>query len=139
MSVNSQKLASWLAILSLIFSSVLTISHNHGQSCGCDETGTAHVTATKIAGLENLPSGDCDCDGCETTPEQQDHQHSNEDHDEDTCSICRMVYESGEEFVEFELPVVEQTICNSTLLIVVALVESPTSEYLTRGPPALSA
>ena len=134
MFVNSKNLASWLAIVSLIFSSVLTIAHNHGDSCDCgdDVVAHSHVQVSEIAGLESLPPGDCDCTGCEIPAQQDSPEH---EHDEDTCSICRMVYEHGEQGLEFEFVESQEEVCDSVVLILPAIVAGPVSEYLTRGPP----
>jgi hypothetical protein len=131
--VRSSKLASWTAILSLVFSSVLTLTHNHGQSCDCLDGSHAHSSSPSvIAGLESLPLGDCDCSDCELPQSQNENQ----DHDEDSCSICRMVFEHGQQTIEFELSDNDEELCTVVAFVVDAPCLGAVSEYLTRGPPA---
>lgn len=137
MNVNSSKLASWLAIFSLIFSSVLTLTHNHGQSCDCPAESHAHTSVGTIAGLENLQPGDCECTDCDSLPPQ--HEHEGEEHDKDSCSVCRMVFEHANQTVEFELADTDEAVCDFVVFAISAPALGVVSEYLTRGPPTQSA
>lgn len=132
--LSSSKPAMWLAIFSLIFSSVLTLTHNHGQSCDCPDSSHSHVTVSNIAGLENLQPGDCECTDCEPSA-PHDHQQDN-DHDKDSCSICRMVFEHANQTVEFELADIDEAVCDFVVFVISTPDRGVVSEYLTRGPPA---
>lgn len=131
------KLAPWIAIVSLFVSSVLTSTHHHGSECGCEVIETAthgHPGVSPIAGLENLPLGDCDCTGCDT-PEHQNELPS-DDHDHDSCSVCRMICEHALESAEFSVFESNEPTFDSTYFFFQATKLDLVSRYLTRGPPA---
>lgn len=133
-SFCSSKACSWLAIFSLIFSSALTLTHHHdGSECGC---GSHEHSTTLIAGLEQLPAGDCDCTDCEEPTPSDNSQH---EHDEDSCSICRMVFEHAVQTIEFDVCESIEPSCDIVAILLVAHFQSTESGYLTRGPPAVSA
>ena len=127
---RSSKACSWLAIFSLIFSSALTLTHHHGgDECGC---GSHQHSASVVAGLGSLPTGDCDCTSCEE-PSNSQHEH---EHDEDSCSICRMVFEHAVQTIAFDIIESNEPSCDIVAILFFALIQSTESGYLTRGPPA---
>jgi hypothetical protein len=135
---SSSKLASWLAIFSLVFSSFLTLTHYHaGNDCGCSDH--THAQSAVIAGLETLQQGDCECIDCDAVPQHENQQHENHEHDEDSCSICRMLYEHAVQSVEFSIVEFEEPCCDFVVQVFSAPKLSTVSGYLTRGPPALNA
>ncbi len=125
---RSSRACSWLAIFSLIFSSALTLTHHHGGGqCGC---GTHQHSASAVAGLESLPTGDCDCSSCEEPSNGQ------QEHDEDSCSICRMVFEHAVQIIEFDMIESNELSCDIVAILFVTPIQSTASGYLTRGPPS---
>jgi hypothetical protein len=56
------KLASCLAIFSIVFSAVLSLMHQHHRIDGEACCGVPHQhSQSQIPGLEDIPASDCDC------------------------------------------------------------------------------
>lgn len=127
--LQSPQFTSCLAIFSLVMSSFLTLTHHHEDSCGCCPT----LSTASIAGLETLPPGDCDCGDCEL-PSDQNHEH-----DEESCSICRMVYEHAVQPIEFTLFELQEPCYDLILMPKDIYTQNTECGYFTRGPPALPA
>lgn len=139
---NSSIIVRSAAIFSLLFSHVLILTHHHaGQDCcPASQQHTAadrHFVAAPILGLELLPQGDCDCPD-HGTPEPTSNWPA-DDHDHDSCSICKMEFEEGLESVEFPLTKSNESSFDFIPPVVQAAKRDIVSEYFTRGPPALHA
>jgi hypothetical protein len=124
---RSSKACSWLAIFSLIFSSALTLTHHHdGDDCAC---GSHQNSVPSVSGLASLPAADCECTDCEE-PSNNPHQH-----DEDSCSICRMVFEHAVQTIEFDVVESNEPSCDVVAILLTAHIQSNEFGCLTRGPP----
>lgn len=142
MYFRSKKHAPWLAISSLIFSSFLTLTHNHGGACDCSAATNQHSFASVICGLKgmlNVPLGACGGCDCGTSSHPDSPMHRHNEHDKDSCSICRMVYEHATEDVEFTFVELDEPVFDLVVFIFSTHDTTVRSSYLTRGPPAICA
>ena len=130
LSSISKQHSSWLAIFSLLMSCALIWTHHHGgQGCSCGDHDHATSAVSDIEGLENLPVGACECTDCEVPSEVP------VEHDEHSCSICRMVYEHAIQTIELAVPESSEKSCDSVAILFSVHVQRIESGDLTRGPP----
>lgn len=118
----------------------MTSAHSHFDHCECD--GHSHAVShstSSVSGLVNLPdltAGNCGCDAC--GPELPERKPVPiDDHDHESCSICRMILEHA---VEVDTFTVSESV-EPAFDLVVFSAQLPklsiVSAYLTRGPPAI--
>lgn len=84
--------------------------------------------------------GNCGCCSCcDSEPELPNQNDAEQEHDKDSCSICRMVYEHANHDVEFTFVEFDEPVCDEVTFIVSAPTLSIVYSYLTRGPPQRTA
>ena len=131
------KLASCLAIFSIVFSAVLSLMHQHHRIDGEACCGVPHQhSQSQIPGLEDIPASDCDC----TTQLANDAESlpANEQEESDHCSVCRMVFEHAIGGNELPQPTASGITFDAVFFVVQLSMLDVSVRYLNRGPPAIS-